>query len=224
MLPVSGVTTMKVYDYYLFDADGTLFDTTELICECFQYVAEKHANKQIDRQVIIQAIGSPLRPQIIEHLGADLDIETILDDYLQYQLKAMEHSLTLFPKVQETLKTLKESNKKLAIVTSRKRYSLDVFLKTTGIHDYFDALVTPEDTELHKPNPEPALKAIELLGASKPATVFIGDAKWDVCSGNSAGVDTVFVNWSHTTAGELPEAPTWTIDTMSQLTAPLTDR
>lgn len=214
---------MKVYDYYLFDADGTLFDTTELICECFQYVAGKYANKQVDRHLIIQGIGSPLRPQIIEQLGADLDVEGILDDYLQYQLKAMEHSLTLFPGVPETLKTLKTKGKKLAIVTSRKRYSLKVFLEATGIRDYFDVLVTPEDTELHKPNPEPALKAIELLGASKPATVFIGDAKWDVCSGNSAGVDTVFVNWSHTKAVDLPEPPTWTIDTMGQLTAAITD-
>lgn len=212
---------MKNYDYYLFDADGTLFDTTELICECFQYVAEKYANKQVDRQLIIQGIGSPLRPQVIEHLGADLDVEAILDDYLQYQLKAMEHSLTLFPEVTQTLRTLKASGKKLAIVTSRKRYSLGVFLEATGIHDYFDVLVTPEDTELHKPHPEPALKAIELLQAAKPATVFIGDAKWDVCSGNSAGIDTVFVNWSHTRAEELPEPPTWTIDTMTQLITPL---
>lgn len=213
---------MKVYDYYLFDADGTLFNTTELICECFQYVAEKYTNKRVDRQLIVQGIGSPLRAQVIEHLGADLDVEAILDDYLQYQLKAMEHSLSLFPNVPEALNTLKENGKKLAIVTSRKRYSLGVFLEATGIRDYFDVLVTPEDTALHKPNPEPALKAIELLGAAKPATVFIGDAKWDVCSGNSAGIDTVFVNWSHTRVEDLPEAPTWTIDTMHQLTAPIT--
>lgn len=77
---------MKPYDSYLFDADGTLFDTVDLICKCFQYVAEKYAGMTMDRSTIINGIGLPLKNQLIAHLGPEFDHDRILDDYLQYQL------------------------------------------------------------------------------------------------------------------------------------------
>ncbi len=209
---------MKVYDHYLFDADGTLFDTTDLIYRCFSYVADKHTDITLDRDTIISSIGLPLRDMLVMHLGSGLDYEHILDDYLNYQLSIMEDSISLFPHVTETLEKLKGSGKKLAVVTSRRRYSLEILLQSTDTAKYFDVLVTPEDTTRHKPNPEPALKALSLLGADKTSTVFTGDALYDICSGASAGIDTVFVNWSHAELSSLPVAPTWAIDCMQELT------
>jgi len=187
---------MKPYDSYLFDADGTLFDTVDLICSCFQYVAEKYAGKTMDRSIIINGIGLPLKSQLITHLGAELDHDRILDDYLQYQLSIMENSIHPFPHVTETLELLKSAGKKLAIVTSRR----------------------------HKPDAEPALKAMSLLGADKTSTVFTGDALYDICSGAGAGIDTIFVNWSHAALSSLPVPPTWSIDSLQELTLCLNDR
>lgn len=210
---------MKQYDSYLFDADGTLFDTVDLICTCFQYVAKKYAGKEIARNTIIDGIGLPLKSQLITHLGSELDHEQILDDYLQYQLNIMEDSIATFPHVFETLKILKGAGKKLAIVTSRRRFSMEKILQATDTAKYFDVLITPEDTTRHKPEAEPALKAMLLLGADKTSTVFTGDALYDICSGASAGIDTIFVNWSHATLSSLPVPPTWTIDSLQELTA-----
>ncbi len=212
---------MKTYDSYLFDADGTLFDTVDLICRCFQYIAEKYTGKTLDRGTIINSIGSPLKNQLLTHLGPGFDQERILDDYLHYQLNIMQDSITLFPHVAETLQILKEAGKKLAVVTSRRRFSLEKILQSTATAGYFDVLVTPEDTIRHKPEAEPALKAISLLGAKKDSTVFIGDAHYDICSGASAGIDTIFVNWSHTGLSSLPLSPTWVIDSLQELTAGL---
>ncbi len=209
---------MKSYDSYLFDADGTLFDTVNLICTCFEYVAEKYADKIMDRTAIIEGIGLPLRSQLITHLGPELDHDLILDDYLQYQLSIMEDCIQPFPHVVETLEALKLAGKKLAIVTSRRRFSLEKILDSTDTAKYFDVLVTPEDTIKHKPDAEPALKAMSLLGADKTSTVFTGDALYDICSGASAGIDTVFVNWSHAALSSLPVSPTWTIDSLQELT------
>lgn len=212
---------MKVYDHYLFDADGTLFDTADLIYKCFQHVADKFSDNTLNRDAVISGIGLPLREMLITHLGPGLDYELILEEYLQYQLSIMEESITTFPNVETTLKMLKEHDKKLAVVTSRRRYSLDVILKATDTAQYFDYLVTPEDTAQHKPHAAPALKALELLGADKRTSVFTGDAQYDICSGSSAGIDTIFVNWSHADAASLPVAPTWTIDSMQELTSVL---
>ncbi len=215
---------MKVYDSYLFDADGTLFDTVDLICTCFQYVAEKYAGKTVDRKTIINGIGSPLRSQFITHLGHELDHDQILDDYLQYQLSIMADKINPFPHVAETLELLKSAGKKLAVVTSRRRFSLEKILQATDTAKYFDVLVTPEDTSRHKPDAEPALKAMALLGADKTSTVFTGDALYDICSGASAGIDTIFVNWSHAELSSLPVPPTWAIDSLQELTICLNSR
>lgn len=215
---------MRAYDNYLFDADGTLFDTADLICTCFQYVAEKYAGKKMDRNTIVHSIGLPLRNQLITHLGSELDHDRILDDYLQYQLSILEDNITPFPHVAETLEELKNAGKKLAVVTSRRRFSLEKILQATDTAKYFDVLVTPEDTTRHKPDAEPALKAISLLGADKAGTVFTGDALYDICSGASAGIDTVFVNWSHAELSSLPVPPTWAIDSLQELTVGLNGR
>jgi len=212
---------MKVYDSYLFDADGTLFDTVDLICTCFDYITDKYANMTVDRNIIISGIGAPLRSQLITHLDPELDHELILSDYLDYQLSIMEDKITPFPHVAETLAKLKSAGKKLALVTSRRRISLDKILQSTNTAHYFDVLVTPEDTLKHKPEPEPALKAMTLLGADRSSTVFTGDAHYDICSGASAGVDTIFVNWSHIERASLPVQPTWAIDSLTELTLEL---
>ena len=212
---------MKLYDTYLFDADGTLFDTVDLICRCFDYVLEKYGGKTLPREQIKAGIGSPLITQIANHLGSGLDYDMILDDYLQYQLQAMEGNVRLFPEVVTALSSLRENGRKLALVTSRKRISLEVMLQATDTLKYFDALVTPEDTDRHKPDPEPALKAMALLDADRDRTVFVGDAHFDICSGAGAGIDTAFVKWSHFDPSSLPVSPTWIIDSMRDLCAPL---
>lgn len=215
---------MKPYDSYLFDADGTLFDTVDLICTCFQYVAEKYAGKIMDRSTIINGIGLPLKSQLITHLGPDFDQDLILDDYLQYQLSIMADSISPFPHVIETLEMLKSAGKKLAVVTSRRRFSLEKILHSTDTARYFDVLVTPEDTTRHKPDAEPALKAMSLLGADKNNTVFTGDALYDICTGTRAGIDTIFVNWSHSELSSLTVSPTWVIDSLQELTFCLNSR
>ena len=210
---------MKIYDTYLFDADGTLFDTIDLICTCFQYVAGKYAGKVLVREKIIKGIGLPLHDQLAFHLGDSLDHSMILDDYRDFQMAILgTTTVTLFPHVIETLQALKTAGKKLAVVTSRKRPSLDLILEATDTAQYFDALVTPEDTGKHKPHAEPVLKAMAMLGAEKTQTVFAGDALYDICSGAHAGIDTIFVTWSHSPLTSLPTAPTWTIDSMRELT------
>jgi len=215
---------MKLYDTYLFDADGTLFDTVDLICRCFDYILEKYGGQSLPREQILAGIGSPLATQIVDHLGPGLDYNMILGDYLQYQLQVLEGNVRLFPEVATTLAALQESGRKLALVTSRKRVSLEVLLQATDTSKYFEVLVTPEDTGRHKPDPEPALKAMALLDADRDKTVFVGDAHFDICSGAGAGIDTVFVKWSHFDPSALPVSPTWTIESMRDLCAALPGR
>ncbi|WP_163335965.1 HAD family hydrolase [Desulfopila sp. IMCC35008] len=212
---------MKTYQSYLFDADGTLFDTAELICDCFQHVAIQHTDKALDRSAILSGYGLPLKGQLLKLLGTDIDIERVLDDYMDYQLEVLEERIVPFPGVVKTLEKIKNAGKQLAIVTSRRRYSMEKILDYTGTTHLFDTVVTPEDTHLHKPDAAPTLLAIEQLGAEKAGCVFTGDAEFDILSGSGAGIDTAFVGWSHLDVASLSVQPTWTLTSINDIAAPL---
>jgi pyrophosphatase PpaX len=210
---------MKSYEYYLFDADGTLFETTELIYRCFVYSLGKYAKRQIPRNEIIASIGLTLRKQFEHHIGplSDAQFDIMQADHMNYQMSIYRDYLAPCPGVPAAIRDLHASGKILAIVTSRKITSLSCFLQEIGIYDYFSVIVTPDETDNHKPHPEPALKALELLGAEPAKTLFVGDARFDIECGHSAGIDTALVSWSHNKADQMTVKPTCVIDSMLDL-------
>lgn len=210
---------MKKYDTYLFDADGTLFETTELIYQCFVYSLGKYAKREIPRQKIIATIGLTLRKQFEHHMGplTDEQFDSMQADHMNYQMGIYRDYLAPCPGVPDAIKQLHTAGKALAIVTSRKLASLSCFLRETGIYDYFNVIVTPDETEQHKPHPEPAHKALELLGADPDTTLFIGDAPFDIECGHSANIDTALVSWSHNKAEDMAIKPTYVINSMLDL-------
>lgn len=210
---------MKKYDCYLFDADGTLIDTVELIYQCFVYTCKRFGNRDIEREEVIRHVGEPLRRQVEQYLGAmdDERYESIARAHMDYQLSIYPKYLRAFPGVAETLARLREQKHTLGVVTSRRKHTLDLYLRDTGLFDCFDILITPEDTLRHKPDPEPLLEALGRLHMDAGRAVYVGDSSFDIECGARAGLDTVFVNWSHTHPDSLAYRPTFFIDHMSDL-------
>lgn len=210
---------MKHYSTYLFDADGTLLDTTELIYRSFLNTCRIHGDFIIERETVYQDIGIPLITQLKKHLGkrTDEEYEEILETHRSYQKEIFQETLTLYTGIKEGLQSLKERGAKLGIVSSRTRESLDRYLKHTEIFDFFPVISTPEVTANHKPHPEPVLWALEKLDSSPDETLFIGDAIFDIQSGRDAGVDTALVTWGHNDPHDIPVKPTWFLESMNQL-------
>jgi pyrophosphatase PpaX len=100
-----------------------------------------------------------------------------------------------FPGVENLLGELQAQGRKLGVVTSKRRRTVDLAFAVLPIERFFDAVVTSGDTERHKPNPEPVLLALERLGADPADAAFVGDSPFDVRSGKAAGVLSVGVSW-----------------------------
>jgi pyrophosphatase PpaX len=215
------VTPVHDYDFYLFDADGTLFDTTEMIVRCFRNTAKVHELPVPDRDAIIGHVGMTLRRQMEHYFGVlpDETYNRYRATHMAYQLEIYREHLHLCPGVAEALGSLRKRGKKCAVVTSRMMETLSIYLKETGIIDCFDTLITPECTERHKPDPQPALEALARLNGAINRAVFIGDSTFDIECGFGAGMATVFVAWSHNTADSLNCKPTWIISDMRDLCA-----
>ena len=214
---------MKNYSYYLFDADGTLIDTIELIYQCFLYTCKKFGSREVSRAEVVKNIGLTLRSQMEVYFGplADGRFSEMAGEHMKYQLSIYPRYLKLFPTVMEGLTFLRDKGRHCGIVTSRRRQTLDLFLKKTEIYDFFEVFVTPENTKKHKPEPEPVLKALDLFNVDdKSVVLMVGDSEFDIECGSRAGVDTAFVNWSHNDSILFRHKPTHEIDDFNQLCPP----
>ena len=210
---------MKNYNYYLFDLDGTLIDTVDLICECFRHTAQETENISLTKEEILPNIGLPLRDQMCLYFGKMTESEYKLKAayHMCYQELIYKAYIKCFDGVKDTLSKLKRDKKQLSVVTSRALFFAEEYLEYTGIYPYFDYLITPELTNRHKPHAEPALKAMDLMSAVPEETLLVGDSDHDIECGTRANIDTAFVMWSHNTLGQLKAKPTWTINNMYML-------
>lgn len=212
--------TIKEFDCYLFDADGTLFDTTEMIVNCFEHTAAHFGEAIPQREEIISHIGLTLRHQMELYFGPldDAKFGKYQAEHMSYQLGIYKKYLGLCPGVSDALYTLRESGKKCAVVTSRRMETLSVYLRDMGIIGYFDLLITPESTKLHKPDPQPALEALRGLECREPhRALFIGDSTFDIECGNRAATATAFVTWSRTPVEFLSIRPDYLCNDMREL-------
>lgn len=189
---------MKEYDAYLFDADGTLIDTKELIYQSFLRMGEAVNVSMPPKEKLVSTIGLPVWTQTVMFLGEgreDAYYHEAIGAYSDFMRSAFPDYLALFPGVREGLARLADAGKRLAIVTSRRRDSMDPFIDYLDLGKYFSAIVCTDDTERHKPDPQPALFALERLGARAEQSVFVGDASFDMGCGKGAGMDVALIDW-----------------------------
>jgi pyrophosphatase PpaX len=179
----------------LFDFDGTLVDTTDLIYQSMRHAAGEVLGCEISREVLMANVGQPL-PRQMELLSAE-HAEALLDSYRLHNEKNHDALIEEFPGVEVALGRLSAAGIGVAVVTSKRRFSVDMALKIfPGLGEVVDQWVTMEDTTEHKPRPEPLLKGLELLGnVPKSEAAYVGDSPFDVAAARAAGVTSVAVGW-----------------------------
>jgi pyrophosphatase PpaX len=179
----------------LFDFDGTLVDTTDLIYQSMRHATGEVLGREISRDVLMANVGQPL-PRQMELLSAE-HAEALLDSYRLHNEENHDALIKEFPGVEESLARLKAAGVRVGVVTSKRRFSVDMALKNfPGLGDVVDQWVTMEDTTEHKPRPEPLLKGLELLGnVPREQAAYVGDSPFDVAAAKAAGVESVAVSW-----------------------------
>jgi pyrophosphatase PpaX len=179
----------------LFDFDGTLVDTTDLIYQSMRHAAGEVLGREFSREILMANVGQPL-PRQMELLSAE-HAEALLDSYRLHNEENHDALIKEFPGVEDSLARLHSAGVRVAVVTSKRRFSVDMALKTfPGLGEVVDAWVTMEDTTEHKPRPEPLLKGLELLGnVPREEAAYVGDSPFDVAAAKAAGVKSVAVSW-----------------------------
>ncbi|PLT43761.1 pyrophosphatase PpaX [Paenibacillus sp. FSL W8-1187] len=179
----------------LFDLDGTILDTNELIIRSFLHALQGVAPEGFGREQMIPHMGLPLLDQMNFFSGL-ADASHLIPIYREMNLRLHDDLVKPFPHTLEVLQRLKQEGFQLGVVTTKIRLTTDKGLKLTGLFDLMDAIVTMDDVTRPKPDPEPVRLAMEQLGADPAATFMVGDSAVDMQSAIEAGAVPIGVAWS----------------------------
>ena len=180
----------------LFDFDGTLVDTTEMIFQGMRHATSSVLGRDdFSREELLANVGQPL-PRQMELFDAG-KAELLLEAYRAHHEEHHDALIAEFAGVDAALNRLRTAGVRIVVVTSKRRRSVEMALeKFPGLDLVVDLFVTMEDTEEHKPSPEPLLKGLELMGGvPKDQAVYVGDSPFDVQAAKAAGLTSVAVSW-----------------------------
>ncbi len=194
------------YGAVLFDLDGTLIDSAELIMTAFEATVQANLHQTIDRTAILGMWSRPIRERF-RALAPDRD-EVLAQDYLRRYLALHDRYARLFPGVADVLEALRVRGYAMGIVTSKRRATTEAAVSGFHLDRWCTVIITDEDVTRHKPDPEPVRAAASQLGVSVAEALMVGDSPLDIAAGHRAGAGTAAALWGTVEASPLlAEAP-----------------
>ncbi|WP_027416309.1 pyrophosphatase PpaX [Aneurinibacillus terranovensis] len=207
---------MLTYKHVLFDLDGTLIDTNNLILTSFLFTLDKYFPGKYSRDDLIPHMGKPLYDQM--QLFDRERAEELVQVYREHNEQVHDELVREFPNVVETLTELANMGVRMGVVTTKQRKTAQMGLRLFGLDKFMETVVCFQDTEEHKPHPAPVLKAMASMGADPASTLMIGDSQYDIEAAHNAGIDSAGVAWSLKGADFLSTfKPTYLIHDMKEL-------
>ena len=187
---------MNKYRLLLFDLDGTLANTDEMVVQSFYALYKIYKPRVIrSREELYYFSGPPIRETLKKEFP-DYDLEEMREAFSRISKEFYAPYVTAYENEIEVLKALKEQGYLLGVVTNKGKPLTKYNLELCHINGLFDVVITADDVATPKPNPEGIYKAMELLNIkNKQDVLYIGDNDIDYFSGSNAGVDTLLVTW-----------------------------
>jgi pyrophosphatase PpaX len=201
----------------LFDLDGTLIDSGAMILASFKHAARTVLGRDVPDERILAAVGGPGLVEQMRALDASR-VDDLVRTYREHN-EPLHAELRACPGIEDVLIRLREEGRRLGVVTAKRAATIQLAFDVLPIAHYFDAVVGSDDTDRHKPNPDPILRALELLDARPEEAAYVGDSPFDVRAAKAAGVHAIAVTWGGIHARErlAAERPDALVDTCEEL-------
>ena len=187
---------MEKYKVLLFDLDGTLCDTDEMIVQTMWAIYKEYKPlKERTREELYYFSGPPIRDTLAREFP-DQDEDKMYEVFKRVSKDFYKDYVFPYPNEQEVLKALKKKGYILGVVTN-KGLPLTIYsLQICQIDDLFDVIISADDVNIPKPNPSGINKALEKLGIlNKKEVLYLGDNDIDYETASNAKVDALLVTW-----------------------------
>lgn len=202
--PRSAVRTQPLA--ILFDLDGTLVDSIELIVAAAMNAFASRPGPSPSEAQIRNTIGRPLTTTFGPWLVDDNDLPFLIAKYREYQLEHHDALTNAYEGIVDAVAGLDAAGCRMAIVTSKVGFMAERALVHTGLAHYMRCVIASDSTERHKPDPQPVLMALERLGSAPGDALFVGDSPYDMQAARAAGVHALGVAWGAFAAETLRDA------------------
>jgi pyrophosphatase PpaX len=205
----------------LFDLDGTVIDSGAIILASMRHAAKEVLGLEPSDEELMATVGGPgLEAQMRALDPARVD--ELVRVYRAHN-EPLHDTLECCLGMDDVLVRLKESGRRLGIVTAKRRVTAELAFATVPLGHLFDTVVGGDETELHKPDPAPLLLALERMDARPDESAYVGDSPFDVLAAKAAGMHAIAVTWGriHDRARLEAAAPDAIVDTAEELLAHL---
>lgn len=199
---------MKDYDYYLFDFDGTLCDTTEGIFNSIIYSLDCYGIKETNLKKLEFFVGPPLFESYKTVYGvSDKDAKYLIEKYRErYKTKAAQESC-IYDGVKNMLEALKARGKKIAVASSKPKLFVDEISQYHDIYKYYDFVSAETFKNNHSSKKELINACLEYFGnPDKSKVIMVGDRFYDIDGAKASGVDSAGAVYGFGTEEELKNA------------------
>jgi pyrophosphatase PpaX len=210
---------MARYAVVLFDLDGTVIDSGGIILASMRHATREVLGRDFPDDELLRTVGGPG----LEAQMRALDPERVDELVTVYRAhnEPLHEELSCCAGMEAALERLRAEGRRLGVVTAKRRATVELAFEHVPLRHVFDTIVGGDETERHKPDPEPLLLAAERLGASPEETVYVGDSPFDIRAAKAAAMGSVAVTWGriHDRARLEREEPDAIVDTAEELLA-----
>lgn len=179
----------------LFDNDGTLVDTHDLILASMRHSTRAVLGKVLPDEALMRKVGQPLVVQVRDFTADAMEQAEILRVYREHNHAIHDDMVRAFPGVREALAELAERGVRMGVVTSKMHALAWRGLEIAGLAPFLECCIGADDCERFKPEPEPVLRGVDALGVDAADCWYVGDSPFDIQAGNAAGCPTAAVTW-----------------------------
>jgi len=205
----------------LFDLDGTVIDSGGMILASMRHATREVLGREIGDEELMGAVGGPGLEAQMRALDPER-VDELVSVYRAHN-EPLHEGLRCCAGMEGLVARLHAEGRRLGVVTAKRRETVELAFAQVPLGHYFDTVVGGDETERHKPDPEPLLLAAERLGADPAATVYVGDSPFDVRAAKAAGMHSIAVTWGriHDRARLEREEPDAIVDDAEELLAAL---
>lgn len=179
----------------LFDLDGTLIDSIELILRSFRHTLSVHDKPALSDAEWLRGVGTPLRAQLAAIASDEDEIDAMIATYRAWNLEHHDGLVHPYPGAVAAVSSLRGRGIRTGVVTSKLGEAARRGLAVCGFGDSMEVVIGADDVERHKPDPTPVLHALERLAVPPERALFVGDSPHDIHAGRAARVKTAAALW-----------------------------
>ncbi len=181
------------YPVVLFDLDGTVVDSGAIILASMRHATREVLGREYGDEELMQAVGGPGLEAQFAAFAPDR-VDELVRVYRAHN-EPLHDELVSCAGMDDVLVQLREEGRRLGVVTAKRRSTVELAFANVPLGHLFETIVGGDETERHKPDPEPLLLAAKRMNAQPDETAYVGDSPFDMLAAKAAGMHAVAVTW-----------------------------